>query len=439
MSSLKPAWPAAPELMVDPVKESRRVNELLSLKLLDSRPEERFDRITRLAAEFFHVRTAYVALLDEKRQWIKSRVGKCNSRTPRGMTFCQYTIAREEPLVIPDAQQHPIGRTHPWVLGEPHVRFYAGVPLAGPTGKKIGTFCLVDFEPRDFNADQLATLVSFAQLVEREINLGEVIQAQRELLQTRQRLVDAKLELEHELSDAAKYVRQMLPPPLAEHEIVEWHFHPSMKLGGDGLGYRRVDDDQIAFYLLDVTGHGLGSALLAVTALELLRNRNPASRIDFARPHDVIDRLNRSFQMKEHDGKFFSAWYGVYSRSKQSITYANAGHPPALLLTRKHGRSILRKSAAGASVLGIMPQIEIPEITIPFPPGSELYLFTDGLYELLDPKGGRGSYDEFFAYLQKQADEGVDPWEAIRHWHEDAQAKKLTDDDVSMLRFATKE
>jgi sigma-B regulation protein RsbU (phosphoserine phosphatase) len=433
-----PAWPEAPELTFDPVKESSRVNELRSLKLLDSQPEDRFDRITRLAASFFRVPTAYVALLDNKRQWLKSRVGTGPIHSPRSMTFCQYTISQAEPLVMPDTREHPIGRNHPMVIGKPQVRFYAGVPLAGPTGKKIGTFCLVDFEPREFSEADLASLIEFAALVEREINLGGIIQAQRELLQTRQRLMEAKHELERELSDAAKYVRQMLPPPLLEDEIIDWHFHPSMKLGGDGLGYRRIDRDQIAFYMLDVTGHGLGSALLAVTTLELLRNRNSASRLDFARPAEVIERLNRSFQMKDHDGKFFSAWYGVYSRSKRTITYANAGHPPALLLTHKNGRPILHKTTPGTSVLGIMPHIEIPETTFSFPAGSELFLFTDGLYESLDPKGGRGSYDEFLAYLQAGVEDGAPVWEAMHHWHEESTKKKLIDDDVSMLRFATR-
>jgi sigma-B regulation protein RsbU (phosphoserine phosphatase) len=438
VTSFSPAWPEAPEIPFDPLEESLRVNELLSLKLLDTQPENRFDRITRLAADFFGVPTAYIAFLDDQRQWLKSQVGVGYGEMDRCLTFCQYTIHRNEPLIINDAREHPIGRTHPLVVGEPHVRFYAGVPLSGPTGRKIGTFCLVDLAPRAFTEQELASLIAFATLVEREINLSEIIQTQNELLQTRQRLMEAKQELEREFSDAARYVRQMLPPPLAGDEIIDWHFHPSMRLGGDGLGYRRVDDDQIAFYILDVTGHGLGSALLAVTALELLRNRNPASRIDFARPAEVMDRLNRSFQMKEHGGKFFSAWYGVYSKSKETITYANAGHPPPLLLKGAEGSSPLSKTLPGTSVLGITPQMEIPETILPFPAASELYLFTDGLYELLDPKGGRGSYDEFLTYLETASQAGSQPWEAIRRWHEDAQQRKLIDDDVSMLRFATK-
>jgi sigma-B regulation protein RsbU (phosphoserine phosphatase) len=433
-----PAWPDAPPLTIDPLLESERLEDLRSLKLLDTGPEDRFDRITRLAAEFFKIPTAYVALIDNDRQWFKSRVGLCPTETVRNMSFCQYTIQRNEPLVISDTRLHPIGRNHPYVVGEPHVRFYAGVPLAGPRGHKIGTFCLVDTVPRKFGDKDLASLIAFASLVEREINLSEIIQTQHELLNTRQQLVETQEKLTREFSDAAKYVRLMLPPPLNGEEIIDWQFHPSTHLGGDGLGYRRINDDLLAIYVLDVTGHGLGSALLAVTALELLRNRNPASQLNFSSPAAVIERLNRSFQMKDHAGKFFSVWYGVYSRSARTLTYVNAGHPPALLLTRQNGALHLSKTISSASVLGIMPEIHAPETTIEFSPTSELYLFTDGLYELLDPKGGRGSYDEFLAYLETEVHGGKPAWDAMLDWLERARDKKMMDDDVSLLRFATK-
>jgi sigma-B regulation protein RsbU (phosphoserine phosphatase) len=433
-----PAWPDAPPLTIDPLRESERLEDLRSLKLLDTQPEYRFDRITRLAAEFFQIPTAYIAFIDSHRQWFKSRVGLCHTESARDMSFCQYTIHRNEPFVIPDTRLHPVGRNHPLVVGEPYVRFYAGVPLAGPRGQKIGTFCLVDTVPQEFDDEDVASLIAFAALVEREINLGEIIQIQHELLNTRQQLVETQEKLNREFSDAAKYVRLMLPPPLSGEEIIDWQFHPSTHLGGDGLGYRRINDDQLAFYVLDVTGHGLGSALLAVTALELLRNRNPASQLDFSSPAAVIDRLNRSFQMKDHAGKFFSVWYGVYSRSAHTITYVNAGHPPALLLTRQNGALHLSKTVSSASVLGIMPEIHAPETTIEFSPTSELYLFTDGLYELLDPKGGRGSYDEFLAYLEKEVYGGKPAWDAMLYWLEQARGRRMMDDDVSLLRFATK-
>jgi sigma-B regulation protein RsbU (phosphoserine phosphatase) len=142
--------------------------------------------------------------------------------------------------------------------------------------------------------------------------------------------------------------------------------------------------------------------------------------------------------MKDHAGKFFSVWYGVYSKSARTITYANAGHPPALLLNQQNGKLCLRKTAHGGSVLGIAPEIHCPESTVDFPPSSELYLFTDGLYELLDPQGGRGSYDEFFTYLEGQVQEGKSAWDAILYWLDHARKRSMIDDDVTLLRFATK-
>ena len=88
-------------------------------------------------------------------------------------------------------------------------------------------------------------------------------------------------------------------------------------------------------------------------------------------------------------------------------------------------------------MLGILPEIQSPEITIPFSPSTELYLFTDGIYELLDPMGGRGSYDEFLGYLETQVRAGKPAWEAMRHWLDRARDWKMIDDDVSLLRFAT--
>jgi len=428
-----PAESESFELVIDPIQESERLEALRSLNLLDTAPEERFDRITRLAAEFFQVPTAYVAFVDKDRQWFKSGFGLCVAQTTRDSSFCQYTIQRSGPFIIPDTHLHPMGKHHPMVVGKPFVRFYAGVPLTGPRGQKIGTFCIVDIKPRIFSPDDISRLVAFAALIEREVNLGEIIQTQNELLETRHKLIETQEELNREFSDAAKYVRLMLPPPLSGEESILWQFHPSTQLGGDGLGYRRLNDDQLAIYVLDVTGHGLGSALLAVTAMELFRN--PAAQIDFSRPSAVIDRVNRTFQMKDHAGKFFSVWYGVYSRSARTLTYSNAGHPPALLL--KPGAKTLAKTCPGGMVLGILPEIKASETVLEFPAGSELYLFTDGLYELCDPKGGRGSYDEFLVYLEKQTELGKPVWDSMLHWLDRARDKRAIDDDVSLLRFTT--
>jgi sigma-B regulation protein RsbU (phosphoserine phosphatase) len=324
------------------------------------------------------------------------------------------------------------------VTGEPHIRFYAGVPLSGPRGQKIGTLCLLDLKARSFSDEQMQQLAAFAAIVEREINLSEIIQTQHELLNTRQKLVEVQNRLKREFEDAAKYVRLMLPPPLEGREIIDWQFLPSAHLGGDGLGYRRINADQIAFYVLDVTGHGLGSALLAVTALELLRSRT-VREIDYSSPAFVVERLNRTFQMKDHAGKFFSVWYGVYSHSARTVTYANAGHPPPLLLTtNQDGTKTLSKTAPGAPALGVIAEISAPETTIEFPRGSQLCIFTDGLYETIGRDKEHGSYNEFVAHLEKEVAGGKPLYESMLHWLDRARDEKSIDDDVSLLRFMTK-
>jgi len=418
-----------PTLTFDPATELERVEDLYSLNLLDTPAEDRFDRITRLAAEFFQVPTACVSFMDTNRQWFKSRHGPGPVETARTLSLCQHALNRDEPLIMPDAREHPLGRNHPMVSDAPFIRFYAGVPLCGPRGRKIGTFCLVGLEPREFNPAQVEQLKAFAAIVQREISLGQIIQTQNDLLNTRAELVETQEKLHHQLADAAKYVRRMLPPPLVGGEILEWHFEPSAHLGGDGLGYRRIDHDRLAVYALDVTGHGMGSALMAVTALEFLRSREVRD-VDFSRPAAVLGRLNRAFQMKEHAGKFFSAWYGIFSRSARTITYANAGHPPPLILNRQG----LQRVPAGGPVLGVMREITLPEQTLPFPPEAELYLFTDGLYELSDKKG-HGSYDEFVAYLEQQSKLHRSVWPTILEWADRARKSGVVDDDVSLLRF----
>jgi sigma-B regulation protein RsbU (phosphoserine phosphatase) len=428
-------WEPPQAIALDPFAEGQRLESLHSLHLLENVAEDRFDRITQLAAEFFRVPTAYIAFIDSERQWFKSSFGICPTETRRHFSLCQYTIQRGEPLVINDAREHQLSCSHPMVTGEPYLRFYAGVPLNGPKGQKIGTFCIVDFQPREFGSEHVAQLSSFAAIVQREINLSDIIQSQNELLNTRQQLVETQERLRREFDDAAKYVRLMLPPPLAGRETLDWLFQPSTHLGGDGLGYRRINDDQIAFYVLDVTGHGLGSALLAVTALELLRARTVRD-IDFARPASVVERLNRTFQMKDHAGKFFSAWYGVYSHAERKITYANSGHPPPLLLTRgEKDVPLLAKTPPGGPVLGVLPEILVTETTIDFPAGSELYLFTDGLYETRGHGKEHGSYDEFLQYLAARL-EDRSPYESILQWLDAAHKNKVIDDDVTLLRFA---
>lgn len=152
-----------------PIDEAERLDELHSLGLLDSFAEERFDRITRLAQRLFGVPTALVSLVDEDRQWFKSRVGFEAAETPRDVSFCGHAILGDEVMMVPDATQDERFSDNPLVVGSPDIRFYAGCPIVGPGGSKLGTLCLIDKDPRQLSEEELGLLRDLADMVEHEI------------------------------------------------------------------------------------------------------------------------------------------------------------------------------------------------------------------------------------------------------------------------------
>lgn len=154
-----------------PIDETQRLRALSTLCILDTLPEERFDRITRLAARAFNVPIALVSLVDRDRQWFKSRQGLPACETGRSISFCGHAILQEGPLVVCDALQDPRFFDNPLVAGDPHIRFYAGQPIHGPDGSRLGTLCIIDRQPREFFAEDAALLVDLAGMVERELSL----------------------------------------------------------------------------------------------------------------------------------------------------------------------------------------------------------------------------------------------------------------------------
>lgn len=152
-----------------PVDEEERLKSLKSLGLLDSKPEEDFDRFTRLAKHLFHVPIALVSLVDHQRQWFKSCQGLDVRETTRDISFCGHAILSEQPLIVNDTSFDKRFADNPLVTGDPKIRFYAGYPLRAPDGSKLGTLCIIDRQPRSLSSEEIAVLADLGKLVEVEI------------------------------------------------------------------------------------------------------------------------------------------------------------------------------------------------------------------------------------------------------------------------------
>ena len=154
-----------------PLDETTRLMSLHSLRILDTAPEERFDRITRMAQRLFGVEICLISLVDSNRQWFKSKQGLDACETGRGISFCGHAILDEKVFLVCDATKDPRFLDNPLVTEEPRIRFYAGCPIRGPHGLRIGTLCLIDSSPRTLSTDEQATLRDLAAMVEDELVL----------------------------------------------------------------------------------------------------------------------------------------------------------------------------------------------------------------------------------------------------------------------------
>ncbi|EPY1009124.1 diguanylate cyclase domain-containing protein [Vibrio vulnificus] len=152
-----------------PDNEPQRIADLHSLHILDTAAEERFDRVTRIARRLFDVPIALVSLVDEDRQWFKSCFGLNASETPRDISFCGHAILGTDTLIVEDASQDARFADNPLVTGEPHIRFYAGVPLMFEHSSCLGTLCIIDSKPRTLNEDERLDLIDLAKMAEREL------------------------------------------------------------------------------------------------------------------------------------------------------------------------------------------------------------------------------------------------------------------------------
>ena len=263
---------------------------------------------------------------------------------------------------------------------------------------------------------------------------GGVLQVGRQMLKHEFR-DEAELaqsqELDRDLSRASHYVQALLPQPLRSGPVrVEWYFQPSTQVGGDGFGYHALDEHHLVLYLVDVSGHGVGAAMHVVSVLNTLRLQNLPDT-NFANPAQVLSRLNAMFQMDSHGGMFFTIWYGVLDQRSGNLRYACGGHHPAYV--RPPDGAALRELHARNLVIGAMPDVEFSIGQAVLARGEKLYLFSDGVFEIVTADGQTWGLPDFLELLGRPHDPGVsEPEHLFRVVRGLARAGPL-DDDFSML------
>ena len=253
------------------------------------------------------------------------------------------------------------------------------------------------------------------------IEHGEAVEDQ--LAESNLALQRIQDRLQEELTEAANYIFSILPEPRTAHPRTEWLLVPSTELGGDSFGYHEIDDDHIAFYLLDVCGHGVGAALLSVTAINVLRSA-ALPRTDFLEPGAVLAALNEAFPMERQNNMYFTIWYGVYRRSTGELRYSSGGHPPSIL--RRTDGSVLTLATPGLAI-GMMPEMIYRTAHCMIGAGDRLHLISDGTFEV---ETGVGEMLEFQAFVDKMSQ--CQPSEVLE-WVRGLNGPGPLPDDFSLL------
>lgn len=256
---------------------------------------------------------------------------------------------------------------------------------------------------------------------------GQVIKYER---RSRQDIKKAQ-ELDRDLRKASDYVATLLPAPIANGPVrAEWRFVPSAQLGGDAFGYYWLDPTTFVFYLVDVSGHGVGAAMHSVTVLNVLRQR-ALPNVDFKNPASVLASLNDRFPSDSHNGLYFTMWYGVYRTDERTVTYGSAGHGPAVLVPSDKSETQLL--GMPALMIGLLPSQPYDVQHAAMPPGSTLFLFSDGAYEIVTKTDDRWELSNFLPLLMEPAVPGTSEPDRVYQAVKKVAAPGPLEDDFSLV------
>jgi phosphoserine phosphatase RsbU/P len=282
-----------------------------------------------------------------------------------------------------------------------------------------------DFLSKPIHLDELSARVRAG------LRLHQALQQQQQLtqqIQTQQKILEA------ELKEAADYIRTLLPKPMQDPLTIHSKFLPSRHLGGDCFDYYWLDSDYLAIYLLDVSGHGLRSALVSVSVHNLLQS-HALPKVNFYRPDHVLAALNEIFQISPEDDRYFTMWYGVYNRQKRDLLYSSAGHPPAILISGTSPETLqVQQLKTRGMPIGMFPDAKYFHQRCKIEESSTMYIFSDGIYEITEPDGNPWSFSHFTDLLVRQHQSDRSNLDAIVQQVQAIQDNSDFEDDCSLLQ-----
>lgn len=338
------------------VGEQRRQAALDAMNVLDTPPDERIDRVTRLAKELFDVPMVAVNLIDRDRQWSKSRIGLPATEVPRGASFCQYTVERNTPFVVEDTTTSAELADHPSVLGRPGLRFYAGHPVHSPDGQPVGALCLLDTKPRTFSESQRELLRDMAHWVEIELGRDQQI----------------------EEIDAARRLTTPPTQPTVPGYTVAADSTAHLGLAGDFYDMTTLPGT-LRVTLADVMGSGIGPALVAAGVRASLRTE-PSRPVGQAMTE--VDRLLTE-DFRDLD-MFVTAVHADIELATGKMELVDAGHGLAFIICRDGSWQPLRSRGLPLGMRAGDAET-CAAVTATLEPGDHFVCCSDGLLDVLDP------------------------------------------------------
>jgi serine phosphatase RsbU (regulator of sigma subunit) len=302
---------------------------------------------------------------------------------------CGSAAYKREPVFATNVATDPHWADYVQLAGNFGIGACCSTPVFSSDGILLGTVAMYyrhPHEPRAHDRELIRMATHLAGIViERARAVEQLRVAKIAAEQRAQEITDAydvlrttQEALNAELAGAVDYVLSLLPRPIVEEPVsADWFMTTSAQLGGDGLGYHWMDSERFAFYLLDVSGHGVKSALLAVSIIDTLRTCGLADT-DWNDPGAVLRALNRVYFSHSHDHLYFTIWYGIADIAKRMLRYAGGGHPPAVI---RGARCENHKLGASGPPVGCFPNATYPTMEIALRSPADLYLFSDGVFE----------------------------------------------------------